>query len=1001
MRLPASVCLSGLIGLATILTPSQSAFGACATGLGGAIGLSTPAGSEINSSTCVQIGDQIIVSSVDLENTSISYHASNVNAYVILPSNGSNLAISGVDLRAGAGCDIANGGSAGIICPAHQTFGGATGTCVGFNNVYTVTFADIGRNLSFSQTVNGVTTTCSAAGQAGMIQFLESGAGVALTSGGANAGVATVCQTISVPVVFPCISITKECVNLCTPIGQPIQFRGTVSNTGDTPLVNVTVTDTPAGGAPTVVLSNITLAPGQSQPFTGSYVPTGNPCGPFTDTVSATATVACNGRTISNTDACINPQTGVSTGPRPPVTATCHVITAPAITLTKDCFKTGSPGVRTLNPGDTYVETFTVRNSGDVAVQNVVIHDTKNGVTTDYVCSAGPLAPGATCTFTTTPITPPAGFCGPITDQAVATADNTCPADATCPSPRTVTSAQQTCTVTVICQPRICIEKLTACTPSSGVCDANNTYAKTASGVVGASFCYKITISNCGQDVLNNVTVSDPDLGGTLSGFPTSLGIGQSATAFFKKSNWPVGTHVNTATTSGVGAQSGIRVTTNDTATVTLVPVSVTCALTLHSDFDLDQHTVTTDTNGVTSGSDDNHVTLPDSGPVTMSITINNTGGADLSVTVTGLPCTPPELAQAITIPAGQSAGPFSCSFDVTCPAGANLNVTVVGTAVASVRVPCVYDSTGQAVTTAPSSCTASVECNVITPLECRVTGGGILLPGNVDQSCIPVNTTIFPSRVNSLTVVKITHGGQLGAPFAQMDCGAILGNPCIRGQWQHTRHYGGTGNPRDVIDMDFHSATPKGVYDSLSCACLGCCDPASGAFIPPTIGPKVHKFALCNPDDHKVCGPEPRPAPANAIIWSGVGQIKPETDSGSNQKAAQWVVFRIYIEDRSEPGGNHPGGAVEPADIYCFQAWKTGILTSKKPDFTTIWTDFRRALGQANCDFLNGLQNGAAPIGTLPSPTVNGLTADIQDCGPMYSGNHQIHPATGATCNQ
>ena len=102
-----------------------------------------------------------------------------------------------------------------------------------------------------------------------------------------------------------------------------------------------------------------------------------------------------------------------------------------------------------------------------------------------------------------------------------------------------------------------------------------------------------------------------------------------------------------------------------------------------------------------------------------------------------------------------------------------------------------------------------------------------------------------------------------------------------------------------------------------------------------------------------------------------------------------------------SEPGGFHPKGAVEPADIYCFQAWKTGIRASKKPDFSTVSPEFRTALGQANCDFLAALENGALPIGTLPPPVVNGLTADIQDCGPLHDGNQQIHPSTGATCNQ
>ena len=130
---------------------------------------------------------------------------------------------------------------------------------------------------------------------------------------------------------------------------------------------------------------------------------------------------------------------------------------------------------------------------------------------------------------------------------------------------------------------------------------------------------------------------------------------------------------------------------------------------------------------------------------------------------------------------------------------------------------------------------------------------------------------------------------------------------------------------------MDFHSQTPKGQYDSLSCACLGCCDPASGAFIPPTVGPKIHKFALCNPDDHKVCGPQPRPAPANAIIFSGIGRITPTDDiQGGRAAQAEWIIERSQwntpallavgpVRDQAEigeegvgipPVGSHAGDA-------------------------------------------------------------------------------------------
>jgi hypothetical protein len=271
------------------------------------------------------------------------------------------------------------------------------------------------------------------------------------------------------------------------------------------------------------------------------------------------------------------------------------------------------------------------------------------------------------------------------------------------------------------------------------------------------------------------------------------------------------------------------------------------------------------------------------------------------------------------------------------------------------------------------------------------------------------VPTLIFPLVVNGLTVEKITHGGQLGAPFSQMDCvTTTLGNPCIRGQWQHTRHYQGPGNPSDVIDMDFHSIAPKGCFDTLACACLGCCDPANGAFIPPTIGPLIHKFQLCNPDDHKVCGPQPRPAPANAIIFTGLGVLTPEVGGIPNGKGAHWVVFRVYIEDRSEPGGFHPNGSVEPADIYCFQAWDSGIRITRRPDCQNLMRSFREALTLDSCDFLNALSDGGVHgaygpglhIGALPNPSVLGVPANIVDCGALHDGNHQIHPATGADCN-
>jgi len=412
---------------------------------------------------------------------------------------------------------------------------------------------------------------------------------------------------------------------------------------------------------------------------------------------------------------------------------------------------------------------------------------------------------------------------------------------------------------------------------------------------------------------------------------------------------------------------------------------------------------------------------------VSVSITINNTGQADLDVRIidgtvlTGLvdcatDTNPLDYTSfVVRILAGQSfTTNLGCAL-VTCP-GETITATVQGTAVVNNTIKCVFDSFGNAITTAPSSCQACVSC--ATAVTCRVTGGGVLNPTNTDMNCVLVTTTLSPafSQVGTgpaLALTQVTHGGQLGAPFADQDCGQVLGDPCIRGQWQHVRHYQGKGNPRDVVTA-FHSTTPKGQFDTLMCACLGCCgataDQPNGKFLG-----VAQKFTLCNPDDHRVCGPMPRPAPANAIIFTGVGSLTPTTDTGSDNKKAVWVIFRVYIEDRSEPGGNHPGGAIEPADVYCFAAWYARdsngqlIPVGRKPDFSSIEPAFRSCLGADSCAFIdsistpgeivNGVVVGGVPPGTLPNSTVCGRAADIVDQGPLFDGNHQIHPSTGATC--
>src|SRR5207247_1134778 len=120
-------------------------------------------------------------------------------------------------------------------------------------------------------------------------------------------------------------------------------------------------------------------------------------------------------------------------------------------------------------------------------------------------------------------------------------------------------------------------------------------YEDTATGMTGAGFCYRVIVENCGNDVLNDVTVTNADLGsGNLPGFPTTLAIGEKATNFFAKTCSSDGTHVSTVTATVVVPAGGssdaivceVEVTcpagTNITVTVTGTGVpsaSVACTL--------------------------------------------------------------------------------------------------------------------------------------------------------------------------------------------------------------------------------------------------------------------------------------------------------------------------------------------------------------------------------------------------------------------------------------
>jgi hypothetical protein len=857
---------------------------------------------------------------------------------------------------------------------------------------------------------------------------------------------ANIDKFIAVNVVHPCINVTKNCATDCTPYGMPISFSGFVTNCGDVNLNNITLSDNPAATitfATTTVLGNPFSAdtanannflggalagssvPGDAVAYTGSYIPSGATlCGPFSDTITASGTAP---------DVLPTPATVTATA-----SATCHVSTSPAITLVKDCGKFVNGAVdtttKTINPGDQYGDVFTVKNTGNVPLTGIVITDSLHGTT-----SVPDLAPGGVSTITAGPYTstssPASAADCVITDTATITANSICPADATCNSPLTASAGPTPpCTINLNCAPHIEITKQVACFLPGNTC---GTYGPTATGVKDdkcPSFCWQITITSDGSvpvgsiDFKDVATPDDPALSGiTAAAFaPFPIAVGDSRTVTITNNALCVNT-LNTVTATAYSGSTAGTGTTGNTVTASanavIVQIGVACTTIITSDMNLEMPPVA------------NHVILPAgsvNAPITVTFCITNTGSTDEIVTaVSGLPplvlcsddTTPVDpnliLGLPLTLPSGQSVCAALGCWLVSCSGNTGGSFSPGVTVIADTNIVglCVWDTNGVVISTSISgTCPASVSCLV--PTSCRTTGGGTMYNCDTSVDCVTVTTVLRPSSINvsgkTLTLDHVSHGGQLGAPYSQPDCAQILADQCIRGEWQHNRHYSGPNNPADVYAADFHTAGTNAashpIFDTLLCECLGCCS-ADGTKIPAVIGSLAHngKFFLCNPDDHKVCGPMPRPAPDNALIWSGLATLTPANTIAGNQKTANYAVVRVYVEDRSEPGGFHPKGSVMPADVYVFQAWDTGIpVTKKNVDPNNLPKTgplgdinvFRSTLSQDSCTFIQSIGiDGPCPAGSLPSDTILGIRASVSDAGSLHSGNQQIHPSTGATC--
>ena len=317
----------------------------------------------------------------------------------------------------------------------------------------------------------------------------------------------------------PSILVTAVCSTNTVAPGGVLTYSGSVANTGNIPLNNVVVvSDRPAPNTP--IFTAATLAPGASAKFTGSYtVPANNTCA-VTTTISGTGKDVCTGNGVTNTTA-----------------ITCTATTTPAIVVSLSC-----PAVPVAT-GASITYSGTVRNSGNVTLNNVVV---VNPALTTTVLTVASLAPGASANFTST-FTTPADACSVSSTVTASGSD-------ACTSALVSNSASATCPL--VTAPRITVTQNCPVSPVS------------PNGVLT----YSGTVNNTGNVTLTNVVVLNDHSGATPVFTVATLAPG--ATASFTGS-------YTVPANSGCSITSTLSASGNDKCTGTRVSAtaSSTCPL--------------------------------------------------------------------------------------------------------------------------------------------------------------------------------------------------------------------------------------------------------------------------------------------------------------------------------------------------------------------------------------------------------------------------------------
>ena len=318
--------------------------------------------------------------------------------------------------------------------------------------------------------------------------------------------------TISTPAV-PGIEVDKMVADsndadTIASLGETLTYTFKVTNTGNVPLTDVTITDPKLGLTNATCVASLAVGasafcPAKTYAVTASDIGAGS--------VQNTATVTgkpSTGGTVSDDDTVAIPTEGA----------------APSITPEKSVVDSADAD-SIASQGETLTYTFKVKNTGNVTLTNVTITDAKLGMS--GVACVATLAPGATATCPVKTYTVTAG------DLANGSVDNTATVTATPPTGGNVTN-QGSATIPTD-EPMMTMTKSVAdADPSDSI------------GTEGEVLTYSFTVTNTGNVALTNVRITDAKPGLSNAACVATLAVGATTTCPLL----PAATYTVTAGTS-------------------------------------------------------------------------------------------------------------------------------------------------------------------------------------------------------------------------------------------------------------------------------------------------------------------------------------------------------------------------------------------------------------------------------------------------------------------